>query len=170
MKKSIGILTALALVLSLGAVAFADAVMSPAEIYSELSGTTPEEAHALKGDGTFGQLAERNGLLEAFEAKNLENKKLILETRVENGQMTREQADALLARMGSGDCDAGQARLGMNTGAAFGRPDQEKGAGYGQGNGNGQGSGNGPEAGSGFGRQLRDGSGSGSPQGLGLNR
>lgn len=163
MKKTIGIAAILIFVLAMSAVAFAGTLMTPAEVYSEVSGKTIEEAYAARGDKTFGELAADEGLLESFQSLNLENRKLVLQERVENGQMTQEQADLILDQMENCDGTPGGTRLGMNLGAAFGRGNAEKGSGYGNGMRNG---GNG----GGFGQQLRDGSGLGTPKGNGFNK
>lgn len=122
----------------LGATAFAaDAVKRPAEIYSGLQGITVEEAYEERGtDKTFGQLAEEAGKLDEFEAQMLENKKTIVEQRVVEGTLNREQADELLKTIANHECAGpGEQRLGREYGIGFGRGTNEEGMGHGNGEG-----------------------------------
>jgi len=147
------------------------AAESPAEVYSDISGKTIEEVYELRGDGTFGELAEKNGLYEEFKERMLESKKEILDKMVDEGTLTREKADEYIAEMEAhvSSEDGKTLGLGRELGFAFGRNgDFEKGqfangSGYGLkddddrnherlGQGNGQGLGQGRGLGQGNGR------------------
>lgn len=154
MKKLLSSLVVTGLVLSVGMVAFADSLQTPAEIYGNLTGKTVEEAYELRGsDKTFGQLAEDAGVYDKFKASLLENKKQILADKVEKEEITQEKADELLKLMET-DCDGtGTQRLGQKYGVGFGNgAGNGKGAGNGQGKGLGRGRGAGKGNGNGFGR------------------
>lgn len=152
MKKLLSSLLVTGLVLSVGMVAFADSLSTPAEIYGNLTGKTVEEAYELRGsDKTFGQLAEEAGVYDKFKATFLESKKQIIADKVEKEELTGEQADELLKLMET-DCDGtGTQRLGQKYGVGFGFGN---GAGKGQGAGNGQGKGLGRGRGAGRGNSL----------------
>ncbi|GKX29568.1 hypothetical protein SH1V18_20480 [Vallitalea longa] len=137
--------------LLIGTVAFA---ATPAEIYSEVTGVTEEEAYDLRQDGqTFGELAEENGVYEEFTDKMLEEKITIIEDKVDQELLTREEADELIAKLKDnvGNCDpSNPPRLG-----------QEVGLNCGNGNGKGNGACNGA--------RLRNGNGNGNGNGYGRN-
>lgn len=150
LKKLTKIIIGGVMVISLGAVAFADSVMTPAQVYSDVTGKTVEEAYEERQSGkTYGQLAQEEGKYDEFKEQLIENRKELLEERVEDGTLTREQADYMLQRME--ECD------GTNPG--------QNGFGLGRGNG-GCGYGNGQ---CGFGGQGR-GAGKGFGQGQGLRQ
>jgi len=100
MKKIlIGVITAGMLLVGATGV-LAATFKSPAEIYAELKGVTVEEAYAAKAQGsTYGQLADEAGVLDEFKSQMLENRKAIIQERVANGQLTQEQADAIIKNM-----------------------------------------------------------------------
>ncbi|WP_432662476.1 hypothetical protein R9X47_18285 [Wukongibacter baidiensis] len=150
MKKVLTTLLVSSLVLSAGVVAFADSVSSPAEIYSNLSGKTVEQAYELRGTNkSFGELAKENGFFDKFQAAILEAKKHILADKVENKEITQEKADELIKLMEE-NCDGtGTQKLGQKNGIRFGM-----GAGNGQGRGQGKGLGRGPGNGMGRGNGL----------------
>ncbi|WP_432406775.1 hypothetical protein [Wukongibacter sp. M2B1] len=152
MKKVLSTLLVSGLVLSAGVVAFADSILSPAEIYSNLAGKTVEEAYELRGNNkTFGQLAEDSGFFDKFQAAMFEQKKEIIADKVEKEELTQEKADELLKLMEE-NCDGtGTQRLGQKYGVSFGRGN---GAGLGQGQGQGKGLGRGRGAGMGRGNGL----------------
>jgi hypothetical protein len=90
-------------ILSLGAVAVAGVAATeyktPAEAYSALSGVTTEEALTLRKSAgkTFGMLAFETGKSDEFKSIILEMKKDKLNEKVTSGELTQEEADALLA-------------------------------------------------------------------------
>ncbi|AHM57724.1 hypothetical protein EAL2_808p02190 (plasmid) [Peptoclostridium acidaminophilum DSM 3953] len=144
-KRTALLTTATVAMLSLGAVSFADSVTkTPAQIYSELTGKTVEQAYTERQESgeNYGQLAQDAGKYEEFKSQMLENKKATLEERVKSGQMTQEQADALIERMEN--CEGDSQGLGKAAGAGFGQGSmQGKGNGQGLKNGSGFGQGNG---------------------------
>jgi hypothetical protein len=98
-KLLIGTITA-GLLLVGATTAFAGTFKTPAEIFAELKGVTVEEAYASRASGsTYGQLADEAGVLDEFRADMLENRKAIIQERVANGELTQEQADAIIANM-----------------------------------------------------------------------
>ncbi|AHM57391.1 hypothetical protein EAL2_c21100 [Peptoclostridium acidaminophilum DSM 3953] len=155
-KRTALLTTTAVAVLSLGAVAFADSIMTPAQIYSEVTGKTVEQAYTDRQTSgeSYGKLAQDAGKYEEFKSQMMESKKAVLEERVSSGQMTQEQADALMERMEN--CEGDSQGLGRAAGAGFGRGSMQgkgngerlkdgsgqglrNGSGFGQGNGNGQG-------------------------------
>ncbi|MCT4545316.1 MAG: hypothetical protein N4A63_17420 [Vallitalea sp.] len=136
--------------LLLGMVAYA---ASPAQVYSELTGKTEEQAYELRQEGkTYGQLATEEGVYEDFVAKMLEEKIKVIEEKVKDGQLTREEADEFIAKLKDnvGNCDpSNPQRLGQKMGIRLGM-------GQGQGMGCGKGIGNGGRKGrgQGFGRRV----------------
>lgn len=68
---------------------------------AEALGMTPEELEAAHAEGkTFWQLAEEKGLtVEEMQAVMLEARQQAIEKMVEEGVITREQADWMLSRM-----------------------------------------------------------------------
>lgn len=126
-KLLIGVLTAGLLLVGATSV-FAGTFKSPAEIYAELKGVTVEEAYAEKAAGTsYGQLADQAGVLEEFKADMLENRKAMIQDRVASGQLTQEQADAMIKNMEANiaNCDGtmsnGYGGKGQGFGGMFGK-------------------------------------------------
>lgn len=119
-------------------------IKTPAQIYSDLTGKTVEQAYTERQEygESYGQLAQEAGKYEEFKSQMMENKKATLEERVQSGQMTQEQADALMERMEN--CEGESQGLGKAARAGFGQGSmQGKGNGQGLRNGNGFGQGNG---------------------------
>ncbi len=142
-KKTVLTASLLVGVLAFSGLAYAD-VMTPVQKLSELTGKSVEALYAEKGDGTFGALAADAGYLEEFKANMLEDKKAIIAQRVEEGRLTQEQADAIIADMTEHQavCD----------GTGYQGESPRYGIGYGQGQGQGLGQGAGSQKG--FGRGL----------------
>ncbi len=168
LKKSVAAIVT-AGVLSLGVAAFAAPAMSPAEIVGDLTKQTVEAVQAAREEGeTYGAVTKEAGVLEAFQAKMLENRKAAIAERVADGTLTQEEADEMLAAMQAQieNCDG--------TGTAGDRLGQKFGAAFGQGNGlrggNGAKTGGAPANGQGRGQMMRDGSGAGSMMRGGANR
>ncbi|BEP28297.1 hypothetical protein [Helicovermis profundi] len=141
--------------LGFGALSFAD---TPAETYANLAGTTVENAfNERSADKTFGQMADEKGFLEEFTKAMLDDKKEWLDSLVENGTLTKEKEDEILAKIGE-DCT-------LNPGSQRGIM-REYGLSYGRDNNMGL------RDGSGFGRKnnsgLRDGSGRSNGRGNGF--
>lgn len=144
-----------ALLAASGTGAYAAELQSPAQTLSALIGIPVEELYEQKADLSFGELALEYGVLEEFKAAILENKKAILDQRVEEGILTAEEAEAIYTNMveNQANCDG----TGLN---------QEYRLGLGFGNGAGMGS----AKGSGCQKQLGRGqaSGMGNQMGRGL--
>ncbi|SHJ59380.1 DUF2680 domain-containing protein [Paramaledivibacter caminithermalis] len=147
MKRLLTLVLATGIVLSVGLVAFADSISTPAEIYGNLTGKTVEEAYELKGNNkTFGQLAQEAGVYDKFKTSMLEMKKQVIADKVENGELTQEKADEILKLMETGCDGTGSQRLGQKYGMGFGK-------GSGKGSGKGLGRGCGVGRGNAFGRK-----------------
>ncbi len=114
-------------ILSLGAVAVAGVAATeyktPAEAYSGLSGVTTEEALALRQSTgkTFGMLALEAGKSDEFKSIILEMKKDKLDAKVASGELTQEEADALIATFEANmaNCD-GTGMQGTKAGIGLG--------------------------------------------------
>jgi len=159
-KKLLVVATVVGLLGAAGA-AYASTAKTPAEITAELTGKTVTELSSERSTGkTFGTIANEAGKLAEFKTQMLEQKKTLLDQRVNDGKLTQEQADNIYNNMQSNQatCDGtGNAGIGKNYGAGFGQ-------GNGMGNGNGSCDGTGKGNGSG----MRNGTGMGF--GRGLNR
>jgi hypothetical protein len=127
-------------VLSTGVVFAAVATKTPAEVAAGLTGKTVEEVTTDRTAGkTYGTIAEEAGKLEEFKTETLQQKKLLLDQRVIDGNLTKAAADEIYNSIVENQetCDGtGSAGTGKMNGAGFG-----KGRGQGMGNGSGQGNG-----------------------------
>ena len=98
---------------------------TPAQITAILAGKTVEQVTAKRATGkTYGTIAKKTGKLDEFKAATLEQKKLILDQRVADGNLTQEQADTIYNRLATNQatCDGtGSAAIGKSMGAGFGR-------------------------------------------------
>lgn len=132
-----------------GGTAYAANALTPAEITSGLTGKTVEQVQQEKVSGkTFGTIAKEARKLEEFKTQMLEQKKIILEQRVNEGKFTTEKKEEIVNAIteNQANCDGtGSAAIGKKYGAGFGQ-------GSGIGNGNGMGNGNGLKNGQGMGR------------------
>lgn len=119
---------------------YAAEIQSPAQTLSALIGIPVETLYEEKGESTFGELASEYGVLDEFKLEMLENKKAILDQRVEDGVLTAEEADAIYANMieNQANCDGTGINRGNRLGMGFGMG-SGKGSGYGQRLGNGEG-------------------------------
>lgn len=140
LKKLLVVAIVVGLIGAAGA-AYAAVVKTPAEITAELTGKTVSELYQERSQGkTYGAIANEAGKLEEFKAQMLEQKRIVLEERVNEGTLTREQADNIYNTIqnrqancaGDGTVTSGNCGLGLG-----------KGNGLGMGNGNYDGSGNG---------------------------
>ncbi|GAA0180106.1 DUF2680 domain-containing protein [Clostridium sediminicola] len=118
---------------------------SPSEIVAGLTGRTEESviSERVETGKTYGTIANEAGKLDEFKKENLEVKKDILNSRVEEGTMTQADADALIKRIeeNQATCDGtGSAQIGKSMGAGFGRGNGSR---NGMGNRNGNCRGNG---------------------------
>ena len=72
------------------------------EILSEISGKPVEDLRGQRQEGKpYGEIAEDYDKLEEFRQQMLDQKKAVLDKRVEEGYLTREQADEMEERMGA---------------------------------------------------------------------
>ena len=103
----------------------ASAYSTPAEAAAGVTGKTVEEVVAEKQSTglTYGQIANEAGKLEQFKAAILEMRKAAIAEKVASGEMTQEEADALISAIeaNSAVCDGtGSAGIGKSFGVAFG--------------------------------------------------
>lgn len=138
-KRLIALVASIGILGSVGT-AYAADFKTPAEIVAGLTGKTVTEVTADRADGsTYGTIAADAGKLDQFKAEMLEQKKAILNQRVEEGTLTQEQADAISQTIETNQaaCDGtGNAGIGKMYGAGFGRgamASQGRGLGFGGG-------------------------------------
>jgi hypothetical protein len=142
-KNKVLLMTAIVtvLVLGLATVSFAATDWkTPAEILAGLTGQSVEAVQQARSEGApYGAQAAEADKLEAFRAERLEQLKDRLDQAVEDGQLTRDEADEKLAAIEarSANCD-GSGEYQGEGGLRLGR--MGNGAG-GRGNGNGTGNG-----------------------------
>jgi hypothetical protein len=161
MNKKILAGTTIALSLLVSGTALAASYGSPAEIVSGLTGKTTQQVYEQRATGkTYGQIASDSGKLADFQKEMLEYKKSIIEQRVKDGTMTKENGDAFLKELEQriADCDGtpdpNRERLGQKYGGGIGFCG---GQGQGQGQGQGMGFGRGRGAGNGMGFRYNTG-------------
>lgn len=128
---------------------------TPAEAIAAITGRTEEDVREERAETgkTYGAIAIEAGKQEAFKDAMTEMREDALVTKVEEGQLTQEEADAILARI--------QERQAECDGTGSGQLNRENLGLFGQGKGDGQGAGQGGQrkgAGDGTGAGLRDGS------------
>lgn len=115
---------------------------SPAGIVAELTGQSVEQVTAERAAGnTYGTIAQESGKLDEFKAANLEQKKAVLDQRVNDGYLAQDQADEIydLIEANQATCDGtGTAKIGLKNGTGFGQK-QGMSMGTGQRNGGGRG-------------------------------
>lgn len=144
-KRLMTIVMVISLIGSAG-VAYAATAQTPADIVAELTGQTVDDLYAERAEGkTFGTIASDAGKLEEFKEQMLEQKKAILDQRVDEDILTQEEADEIYNTIKENQaiCDGtGYAAVGRKAGARFGN-----GNGAGLGSGQGYGMGNGRSAG-----------------------
>lgn len=137
-----GLLLATLLVTS-GTSIYAAELQSPAQVLSALIGIPVEDVYEQRVESTYGEIALEYGVLEEFKSAMLENKKVFLDQKVSEGLLTKEEADAIYAKMveNQENCDG----TGLNQGNRL----------YlGIGNGTGMGPGSGMRPGTGFGSGM----------------
>lgn len=138
------------LALTVGSVtAFAASQYStPAEAVAGLTGRAVQSVidERTQTGKTYGTIANEVGVLDEFKEEMLEMKKGMLAARVAAGEMTQEQADAILARIEANQANCDGSGIGGGSDRACGG----MGARFGQGNGQARGQG-----GFGMGKGLR---------------
>lgn len=145
--KKVAVTFALVLAVTSVTAFTASAYTSPAEAAAGLTGRTLESVteERLETGKSYGTIANEAGKLDEFKAEMLEMKKTILDKKVADGIITREQADETLAVMKEKieTCDGtGDGLCGQGFGLGFGKQNN-KGQGLGRGNGQGRGQGRG---------------------------
>jgi len=152
-SKLVATMGALVLVAATSIGVYAAEQGSPAQSLSELTGKSVEELYEAKGDTTFGALAQELEVAEDFRAGMVANKLAIIEERVDQGALTREAADDMIAVIHENreNCDG----TGLNQG------DAKLGLGFGRGNSMGNGNGEKVGGGNGFGTKSQSGQGQG---------
>lgn len=113
---------------------------TPAGIAAGLTGQSMKQIMAQRATGIkFCTIAQEAGKFDEFKVQTLKQKKVILDQRVKDGNLTQAQADQIYnsIKTNQATCDGtGSAQLGQRNGAGFG---QGHGMGTRQGNGNGNG-------------------------------
>lgn len=147
MKRLIVLVAALG-VLGLAGVVYAADIKTPADIAAALSGKSVADVTRERAEGkTYGAIAKEAGKLDEFKTQMLGQKKAVLDQRVKDGILTKQQADEIYNRIKTNQaaCDgSGNAGIGKKYGAGFGQ-----GQGMGKGMGRGAGLGNGSCGGTG---------------------
>lgn len=117
------------------------AVKTPAEVLSGLTGTAVETLQEEREAGkTYGSIAAENGKLDEFRDEMLGQKKVRLDQGVEDGYVTREEADDIYNTMKDMQeyCHGtGSRQLDKDGGYGFGRGHHGRGMGF-RGNGMGR--------------------------------
>ena len=144
LKRNLLLLSAVS-ILTVGSAATAWAAdnPTPAETVASLTGTSVSEViqEAIDTGKTYGTIAAEAGKLEEFKEERLSVKEQILDENVENGAISREDADNIL--------DEIKERQAVCDGTGYGAG---RGYGYGYGQGAGRGYGQGAGRGCGYGR------------------
>ncbi|MHB8126129.1 MAG: hypothetical protein ACYDEJ_10895 [Desulfitobacteriaceae bacterium] len=136
-------------VVGVAGASIATGATTPAGIVAGLTGKSVEEITAQRAAGTtYGTIAKEAGKLDDFKAQTLEQKKIVLDQRVKDGNLTQAQADQIYnsIKTNQATCDGtGSAGIGRSNGVGFGQ-------GMGMGRGAGQRNGSGFGGGMGMGR------------------
>ncbi|NSW90622.1 MAG: DUF2680 domain-containing protein [Firmicutes bacterium] len=123
--KRIIVVVIVVVILGVAGAAYAATAKTPAEIASGLTGKAIEDLYKERAAGkTYGTIAKEAGKLEEFKEQMLEQKKAILDQRVEDGKLTQEQADEIYDSIKNNQaaCDGtGNAGIGKKYGAGFGQ-------------------------------------------------
>jgi hypothetical protein len=127
-------------VVGVAGAAAATGATTPAGIVAGLTGKSVDAVTAERAAGkTYGTMAQEAGKLDQFKTENLAQKKVMLDQRVTEGNLTRAQADATYKSIEANQatCDgSGSAKMGQQNGMGSGQ-----GMGAGQHNGGGMGRG-----------------------------
>jgi len=138
--KKIILSMAVVSVLSTSVVFGVVATKSQADITADVTGKTVSEVSKERASGkTYGAIASEAGKLDEFKEESLLQKKEVLDQRVNDGKLTKAEADKIYNDIVANQetCDGtGSARIGKMNGGGFG-------LGRGQGMGKGSGQGNG---------------------------
>ena len=127
-------------VVGVAGAAVATGATTPAGIVAGLTGKSVDAVTAERATGkTYGTMAQEAGKLDQFKTENLAQKKVMLDQRVTEGNLTKAQADATYKSIEANQatCDgSGSGKMGQQNGMGFGQ-----GMGAGQHNGGGMGRG-----------------------------
>jgi len=127
-------------VVGVAGAAVATGATTPAGIVAGLTGKSVDAVTAERATGkTYGTIAQEAGKLDQFKTENLAQKKVMLDQRVTEGNLTQAQADATYKSIEANQatCDgSGSAKMGQQNGMGSGQ-----GMGAGQHNGGGMGRG-----------------------------
>jgi len=127
-------------VVGVAGAAVATGATTPAGIVAGLTGKSVDAVTAERAAGkTYGTMAQEAGKLDQFKTENLAQKKVMLDQRVTEGNLTKAQADATYKSIEANQatCDgSGSGKMGQQNGMGFGQ-----GMGAGQHNGGGMGRG-----------------------------
>lgn len=123
-KKMLVLTTVVGLMGASGAMAYAATIQTPAEITAEVTGKSVEDIYEEHQAGsTYGEIANEAGVLDEFKELIMEQKKAILDERVETGKLTQEEADAIYNNLleNQSSCDGtGSEGAKMKNGIGFG--------------------------------------------------
>ena len=88
---------------------------NPAEITKEVTGQSAEEIYTRRQQGvTYGTIAKEAGKLVEFQNQKLELAKNNLQNKVNQGQMTQEQANQMIDNMKQNQANCDQSGTGQN--------------------------------------------------------
>ncbi|QGU94035.1 hypothetical protein GOM49_01790 [Clostridium bovifaecis] len=134
--------TAIALTLLVSGTALAANYSSPADIISDLTKSTSDKVYEQRVEGkSYGEIAADNGVLDEFKNEMVKYKSSVIDERVAEGTLTKEEADAFKKELAErvADCDGtpdpNRERLGQKFGGGMGFAkdnDQGLGNGYGR--------------------------------------
>ncbi len=166
MKKRTKIITTTLLALSIFAfstpIFASNQIDAKAEVIAKLTNKTVETIIEQKNtlNMTFGEIAKENGVLDQFKKVNLEQKEEILDEKVNQGIITKEEAENILNQIKENqeNCDGSgnnSQNLGLGLGLGNGNGNGNV---SGRGNGSGNGAGNGGQGKGIGGMKLQDGS------------
>ncbi|WP_422485519.1 DUF2680 domain-containing protein [Gudongella sp. DL1XJH-153] len=131
MKKTVLVLVVAVMVIGTMSVAFADASWGPLGILESLSGKTEAEIFEMRDeDQTLGELADELGVYEDFRDEALVHKKDMIAQLVEEGKLTQERAEEIIAAFENCDGTMDNPQRLLQGEGIFGQK-----AGNGQGNG-----------------------------------
>lgn len=122
LKKLLAVGTMVLTISATSVMAFgATTYKTPAEIVAGLTNKTVQEVitESMQTGKTFGTIANKTGLLDKFQAENLEIKKAILNEQVANGYLTQVQADSMIANIQTNQTICGGYNMGYGCGMGY---------------------------------------------------
>ncbi|MCK8058577.1 MULTISPECIES: hypothetical protein [unclassified Fusibacter] len=111
MKKILAVTLVGMMVMGMMVFSFADGVFGPASIFADLIDVSEDEAYDLKLESglTFGELAEKYDVYEAFKDAAFGAKELWIAELVAKDELTQAEADEILAALAA--CDGTQTHI-----------------------------------------------------------